>query len=47
MIRIYTSLDDKTAKRLEKYNEDHPSRAIEPTKILRAALIQVLEAEGY
>jgi len=43
MIRIYTSLDNKTVERLTKYNEDHPGREIEPTKILRAALNQVLE----
>lgn len=47
MIRIYTSLDDTTVERLEKYNADNPGREIEPTKILRAALNQILEKEGY
>jgi len=47
MIRIYTSLDDKLHKRLTKYNEDHPGREIEPTKVMRAALDKVLKDDGY
>jgi hypothetical protein len=47
MKRIYTSLDDKTDERLNKYNNDHPGREIEPTKILRAGINKILEEEGY
>jgi hypothetical protein len=47
MKRIYTSLDDKTNERLNKYNNDHPGREIEPTKILRAGINKILEEEGY
>ncbi len=47
MKRIYTSLDDKIVERLKKYNDDHPGREIEPTKILRAGINKILEGEGY
>lgn len=47
MKRIYTSLDNITAGRLEKYNTDHPGREIEPTKILRAGIDKILKDEGY
>ena len=47
MKRIYTSLDDKIVERLKKYNDDHPGREIEPTKILRAGISKILEGEGY
>ena len=47
MIRIYTSLDEELHKRLTKYNNDHPGREIEPTKILRAELHRILTDEGY
>ena len=47
MIRIYTSIDEKLYDRFEKYNNDHPGREIEPTKILRAEINRILKEEGY
>ncbi|MCD4845859.1 MAG: hypothetical protein K8R25_15365 [Methanosarcinales archaeon] len=47
MIRIYTSIDEKLYDRFEKYNNDHPGREIEPTKILRAEINRILTEEGY
>lgn len=47
MIRIYTSIDEKLYGRFEKYNNDHPGREIEPTKIIRAEINRILKEEGY
>ena len=47
MIRIYTSIDEKLYDRFEKYNKNHPGRELEPSKILRAEIKKILEAEGY
>jgi len=47
MIRIYTSIDEKLYARFEKYNNNHPGREIEPTKILRAEINRILKEEGY